>query len=309
MTAALAGMTVARPRAFPPHAPGAALARPSYTAEMDHPKTIDDTIAFIGGGNMASALIGGLLKTGRPASSLLVLDPGEAQRRKLETDFGVRTLAAADGTLAEAALVVWAVKPQLFNDAARPCAAHVGHALQLSVMAGIRSAAIQRATGSRRIVRSMPNTPALIGRGIAGLVATPEVTAPERTLVEQVLAPTGQLMWLPREEDLDAVTALSGSGPAYVFYFVEAMTAAAVEMGLTAEQGQRLALATFDGAAALALQSDEPPSVLRERVTSKGGTTFAGLESMRADDVAEAIGRAVRAAQQRARELGDEFGG
>jgi pyrroline-5-carboxylate reductase len=227
-----------------------------------------DTIAFIGGGNMASALIGGLLKTGRAATSLLVLDPGEAQRAKLQADFGVRTLAAADASLAEAALVVWAVKPQLFNDAARPCAAHVKDALQLSVMAGIR--------------------PALIGRGIAGLVATPAVGEAERALVEQVLAPTGQLMWLPREQDLDAVTALSGSGPAYVFYFVEAMMAAAEQMGLSAEQGKRLALATFDGAAALAAQSDEPPAVLRERVTSKGGTTYAGLESMRADGVAEA---------------------
>jgi len=267
-----------------------------------------DTIAFIGGGNMASALIGGLLKTGRPATSLLVLDPGEAQRTKLQAEFGVRTLAAADAALADAALVVWAVKPQLFNDAAKPCAPQVSGALQLSVMAGIRSAAIERATGSARVVRSMPNTPALIGRGIAGLVATPAVSAAERTLVEAVLAPTGQLMWLPNEADLDAVTALSGSGPAYVFYFVEAMMAAAEQMGLSAEQGKRLALATFDGAAALAAQSDEPPSVLRERVTSKGGTTYAGLESMRGDGVAEAIVKAVRAAQQRAQELGDEFG-
>jgi pyrroline-5-carboxylate reductase len=277
-----------------------------YTAAMDHKR--HDTIAFIGGGNMASALIGGLLKTGRPAASVLVLDPGEAQRAKLQSDFGVRTLAAADATLAEAALVVWAVKPQLFNDAARPCAAHVKNALQLSVMAGIRSAAIERATGSSRIVRSMPNTPALIGRGIAGLVATPAVTADERGLVEEVLAPTGQLLWLKNEVDLDAVTALSGSGPAYVFYFVEAMMAAAQQMGLSAEQGKRLALATFDGAAALAAQSDEPPSVLRERVTSKGGTTYAGLESMRADGVGDAIVKAVRAAQHRAKELGDEFG-
>jgi pyrroline-5-carboxylate reductase len=270
--------------------------------------TSNDTVAFIGGGNMASALIGGLLKTGRPAHSVLVLDPGDAQRAKLAADFGVRTLAAADPALAEAALVVWAVKPQLFSEAARPCAAHVAGALHLSVMAGIRSDAIVRATGSDRVVRSMPNTPALIGRGIAGLVATPAVSARERALVETVLAPTGQLLWLPREVDLDAVTALSGSGPAYVFYFVEAMMAAAEQMGLTAAQGKQLALATFDGAAALAAQSDEPPAVLRERVTSKGGTTYAGLESMRGDGVADAIVRAVRAAQQRAKELGDEFG-
>jgi len=153
-------------------------------------------------------------------------------------------------------------------------------------------------------VRSMPNTPALIGRGIAGLFATPAVSADERALVEQVLAPTGQTLWVDRETDLDAVTALSGSGPAYVFYWVESMVAAAVEMGLTPEQGKRLALATFDGAAALAAQSDEPVGALRERVTSKGGTTHAALESLRADGVAEALQRAVRAAAARAAELG-----
>ena len=270
--------------------------------------TPSDTLAFIGGGNMASALIGGLCKTGRPAASILVVEPFEAQRQRLAQDFGVRTLAAADASLADAALVVWAVKPQLFGEAARPCAAHVAGALHLSVMAGIRSDTIARATGSPRIVRSMPNTPALIGRGIAGLFATPAVSADERARVEQVLAPTGQTLWVEREADLDAVTALSGSGPAYVFYLVEAMVAAAVEMGLSAEQGKRLALATFDGATALAAQSDEPLALLRERVTSKGGTTYAGLQSLRGDAVDAAIGRAVKAARQRAKELGDEFG-
>jgi len=274
--------------------------------------TVHQTIAFIGGGNMASALIGGLVRAGRAPASILVIDPGAAQRDKLQADFGVRTQAAADAALAGAALVVWAVKPQLFAQAAAPCAAHVGSALHLSVMAGIRSSSIARAcglaAGAARIVRSMPNTPALIGKGIAGLFATPAVSADERALVEAVLAPTGQTLWVAAEADLDAVTALSGSGPAYVFYFVEAMMAAAQAMGLSAEQGKRLALATFDGATALAAQSSEPPEVLRERVTSKGGTTYAALQSMRGDAVAEAITRAVRAAQQRAAELGDEFG-
>lgn len=277
-------------------------------------QTVHQTIAFIGGGNMASALIGGLVRAGRSPASILVIDPGAAQRDKLQADFGVRTQAAADAALATAALVVWAVKPQLFAQAAAPCAAHVGSALHLSVMAGIRSSSIARAcglaggeAGAARIVRSMPNTPALIGKGIAGLFATPAVSADERALVEAVLAPTGQTLWVAAEADLDAVTALSGSGPAYVYYFVEAMVAAAQAMGLSAEQGKALALATFDGATALAAQSSEPPEVLRERVTSKGGTTYAALQSMRADAVAEAITRAVRAAQQRAAELGDEF--
>ncbi len=274
--------------------------------------TSGSTIAFIGGGNMASALIGGLVRAGRAPDSILAIDPGEAARSKLQADFGVRTQPAADAALAGAGLVVWAVKPQLFTEAAAPCAAHASDALHLSVMAGIRSDAIARAMGlapaAARIVRSMPNTPALIGRGIAGLFATPAVSAAERAEVEAVLAPTGQTLWVDREADLDAVTALSGSGPAYVFYWVEAMVAAAVEMGLSAEQGKRLALATFDGATALAAQSDEPVGTLRERVTSKGGTTFAALESMRDDGVAEAVVRAVRAAQRRAAELGDAFG-
>ena len=267
-----------------------------------------DMIAFIGGGNMASAIIGGLRASGRPGDSIVVVDPGDAQRDKLAREFGVHTLAAADATLARASLVVWAVKPQLFGGAAAPCAAHIAGALQLSVMAGIRSDAIARASGSERVVRAMPNTPALIGQGISGLYARAAVSAAERTQVDAVLAPTGQTLWVDREEDLDAVTALSGSGPAYVFYFVEAMMTAAQQMGLSAQQGKQLALATFAGATQLAATSDEPPQVLRERVTSKGGTTHAALTSLEAAGVKDAFIRALAAAQQRARELGDEFG-
>ena len=269
-------------------------------------------IAFIGGGNMASALIGGLLKAGQDGAGILVIEPDAAQRQRLVAQFAVRAQGAADAGLAGVPMLVWAVKPQSFAQAALACVGHVDKALHLSVMAGIRCAAIARACGAdpaqARIVRSMPNTPALIGRGIAGLFATPAVSARDRAQVEAVLAPTGQTLWLDREADLDAVTALSGSGPAYVFYFVEAMVAAAVEMGLSAKQGRQLALATFDGASALAERSDEALATLRERVTSKGGTTYAALEAMRASGVAEAITQAVRAAQRRAAELGDEFG-
>lgn len=266
-----------------------------------------DTIAFIGGGNMAGALIGGLIKSGRSAADILVVEPFEAQRARLAAGFGVQAQAAADARLAAAGLVVWAVKPQLFAEAAAPCRPHVGQALQLSVMAGIRSDTIAAATGSERVVRAMPNTPALIGQGIAGLFAREGVDAAERAAVQALLAPTGRTLWVAREEDLDAVTALSGSGPAYVFYLLESMMAAAVEMGLTPEQGRELALATVAGAAALAGQSPEHPSVLRQQVTSKGGTTHAALSSMEAAGVGPAIVRAIRAAQHRARELGDEF--
>jgi len=262
-------------------------------------------LAFIGGGNMAGAIFGGLLRSGWPAASITVVEPGAEQRERIAAACpGMRLLAAADASLAAAQIVVWAVKPQAFADAAAPCAASVGGALHVSVMAGIRSQAIVAATGSERVVRTMPNTPALIGQGIAVLFARAAVSQAERAAVSQVLAPTGQLMWVAREDDLDAVTALSGSGPAYVFFFIEAMMDAAEQMGLTREQGRTLAQATFAGATALAMQSHESPATLRERVTSKGGTTFAALESMRADKVQEAIVRAVRAAQQRARELG-----
>lgn len=265
-------------------------------------------IAFIGGGNMASAVIGGLLRAGLAPAQLRVVEPYAPQRDKLAAEFGVQALAAGNATLADAGTVVWAVKPQLFGEAAAALKAWVGGALQLSVMAGIRTDSLVAATGSERVVRSMPNTPALIGQGIAGLYARPAVSSDERAAVEQLLAPTGQTLWVEREEDLDAVTALSGSGPAYFFFFVEAMMAAAVDMGLTADQGRRLALATCAGAAALGLASDETPTTLRERVTSKGGTTYAAITSMQGDAVDAAIRRAVIAAQKRATELGKEFG-
>jgi pyrroline-5-carboxylate reductase len=266
-------------------------------------------LAFIGGGNMAGAILGGLLRAGQvQPADLIVVEPHAPQRDKLRAELGIEALPAGDASLARAGTIVWAVKPQLFTAAAEPLQTWLGGALHLSVMAGIPSASLVKLTGSERIVRSMPNTPALIGKGIAGLFARPAVSAEERTAVERLLQPTGQTLWVEREDDLDAVTALSGSGPAYFFFFVEAMMAAAVEMGLSAEQGRRLALATCAGSAALGLGSVESPTTLRERVTSKGGTTHAAITSMQADGVDAAIRRAVRAAQQRAAELGREFG-
>jgi len=266
-------------------------------------------LAFVGGGNMASAILGGLVAAGHPPGRVVVVEPHPPQADAVREKFGVRVEAAGGGALAGADIVVWAVKPQVFGEAAAPCAAHVARALHLSVMAGIRSDAIARATGSERIVRAMPNTPALIGQGIAGLFARAAVTADDRAAIELVLAPTGETLWVAQESDLDAVTALSGSGPAYVFFFIEAMMQAAADMGLSPEQGRLLAQATFKGATALARASDEPPEALRARVTSKGGTTYAAITSMEAAGVKPAIVAALRAAQARARELGDEFGG
>jgi pyrroline-5-carboxylate reductase len=267
------------------------------------------TLVYVGGGNMAGAIIGGLVRAGRAGASIVVVEPFDASRERLAAQFGVRTTAAADASLAQATMIVWAVKPQAFVQAAAPVAPYGAGALHLSVMAGIRSDAISRAMGTERIVRAMPNTPALIGRGIAGLFGRPAVSDADREMAESVLAPTGECLWVDREDDLDAVTAMSGSGPAYVFYFVEAMMQAAVEMGLSEAQGRQLALATFSGAAALAQGSADAPSVLRERVTSKGGTTHAAITALEAAGVKESFVRALHAARARAKELGDEFGG
>ena len=185
---------------------------------------------------------------------------------------------------------------------------HTRAALHLSVAAGIRTDSIGRWVGTDRVVRCMPNTPALVGQGITGLFACPSVTAVDKALVEQVIGTTGQFIWVHKESQLDAVTALSGSGPAYVFYFLEAMTEAGVGMGLSAEQAYQLAVATFSGASSLASASTESPEVLRQRVTSKGGTTYAALTAMEAAGIKPAFVKAMQAAEQRARELGDEFG-
>lgn len=266
-------------------------------------------ITFIGGGNMAGALIGGLLRAGWVPTQIAVVDPGDEARAKLAAQYGVHAQAAADDVLARAGTIVWAVKPQLFGAAAAGCAPYLGQALQVSVMAGIRSDAIARATGSDAVVRTMPNTPALIGRGMSALYARAGASAAQRADAEQLLASAGRVLWVEHEEALDAVTALSGSGPAYVFYLLESLIEAAERMGLTAEQGRQLALGTFAGAAALAEQSSETPARLREQVTSKGGTTQAALDVLQAAGVKESFVRALLAAQRRARELGDEFGG
>ena len=266
-------------------------------------------IVFIGGGNMAGAIIRGLLHAGCAAQEMAVVEPVPAQRERLQAELGVTSQAVPDVTLAGADVVVWAVKPQSFEAAAAACGGQLHRALHLSVMAGVRSQAIARASGSARVVRAMPNTPALMGEGIgiAGLFAAETVSSAERQKVEALLAPTGALVWVEREADLDAVTALSGSGPAYFFYLVEAMTRAGVEMGLDVAQARQLSLATCRGAAMQALASGEDPSLLRERVTSKGGTTEAAVRSLEQDGVADSMRRAVLAAQLRARQLGDEF--
>lgn len=272
-----------------------------------HTATETPHVAFVGGGNMACAILGGLIATGHPRQRLSVVEPHAPQAVVVREKFAVQVDATGGAALAAAQVVVWAVKPQVFRDAAAPCTAYVGGALHLSVMAGIRSDAIAQAVGGERVVRAMPNTPALIGLGIAGLFARAAVTVEDCAVIEGVLAPTGETLWVAHEADLDTITALSGSGPAYVFFFLEAMALAAAGMGLSAAQGRRLAEATFNGAIALARASEDTPQTLRSRVTSRGGTTQAAISSMEAAGVKAAIVAAVRAAHARARELGNEF--
>jgi len=265
-------------------------------------------IAFVGGGNMASAIIGGLRKQGWPASQIEVVEPFDEARAKLSGQFGITAQAHSGSFLTHADLVVWAVKPQTFKDAAAQAQAHTRAALHLSVAAGIRSDTIAQWLGSERVVRAMPNTPALIGKGITALFARAAITDTDKALVNQVLGSTGEVMWVGAEAQIDAVTALSGSGPAYMFYFMEAMREAGIGMGLEPAQAYQLAVATFIGAGELAKASSEPPEVLRQRVTSKGGTTYAALSAMETSGIKGAFIAAMQAAQARAREMGEEFG-
>ena len=271
-------------------------------------------IAFIGGGNMATALVAGLAGQLTGAGSLHVVDPNAAALERLASQYGVGTANVIDAQVAGCDIVVLAVKPQQMREVAAALRPQLGaqlgaQPLVLSIAAGIRMADLSRWLGGyTRIVRSMPNTPALIGMGITGMVAQLDVDAAQREAADSVMRAVGQTVWLDDESLIDPVTAVSGSGPAYVFYFLEAMQQAALEMGLDAEQGRQLALATFTGAAQLAAQSSDPVDVLRQRVTSKGGTTHAAISSMEAAGVKEAIVAAMKAAAARGRALGDELG-
>ena len=257
---------------------------------------------------MASAIIGGLIQQGTPASQILVIEPQESARQQLMDKFQIRALPQASKALSQAGLVIWAVKPQVFKEAAQLAKPFCTGALHLSVAAGIRSDSIAHWLGTEHVVRAMPNTPALMGLGQTGLFARPGVSASDQAWVERVVSTTGQYLWVKEEALLDAVTAISGSGPAYVFFFIEAMVQAGVKMGLSPEQAHQLAVGTFVGASELARSASEPPAVLRERVTSKGGTTHAAISAMQASQVHRLFQDALEAARARAHELGEDFG-
>jgi pyrroline-5-carboxylate reductase len=264
-------------------------------------------MTFIGGGNMAQALISGWLKQGISASQIHVIEPAAATREHLSEHLGVTSHEQATSALKASGMVVWAIKPQVFKQVALSLNGMFPQALHVSVAAGVRSDSISRWLDTPSVVRAMPNTPALVGLGQTGLYAGPAVNASQREQVQALMQAVGQSIWVEREELLDAVTALSGSGPAYVFYFIEAMTKAGVSMGLTPEQAQQLAVGTFTGAAELARSSSESPEVLRERVTSKGGTTYAAITSMQEHQIERLIAQAMEAARQRSIEMGHLF--
>jgi pyrroline-5-carboxylate reductase len=266
-------------------------------------------IIFIGGGNMARALISGLCRNENQAGNIHVIDVKPDSLIQLKEQFGVTTSSQIDAQIAQSEVVVLAVKPQHMHEVAEKLVPHLNKQLVISIAAGIRVLDLSRWLHDyTAIVRTMPNMPALINLGITGVYATPEVSSEQRAVADTILSTVGKTVWLENEALLDSLTAISGSGPAYVFYFIEAMQKAAEQMGLSQEQGRELALATFLGASQLAAQSNESVALLRERVTSKGGTTHAAINSMEQNGVSDAIVTALKAASDRARELGNELG-
>lgn len=266
-------------------------------------------ISFIGGGNMATALIGGLAGKLTAGENIHVIDLNAEALARLHQQFGASTSEQIDGVVGNSDVVVLAVKPQQMKEVVAQLKPHVQGQLIISIAAGIRAIDLSRwMDGHRAIVRTMPNTPALIGKGITGMVALDGVSGAQREAADAIMRAVGATVWLDDESLIDPVTAISGSGPAYVFYFIEAMQQAALEMGLSEEQGTQLAIATFVGASQLAANSSEPVSVLRERVTSRGGTTHAALSSMDESAVKQALVAAMKAAAARGKELGEEFG-
>ena len=265
-------------------------------------------ITFIGGGNMATALIGGMLSEGFTPQQIRVVEISAENRTRLEKDFSVSTFADISSGITDSQIIVLAVKPQQARELSKELAPLIHNHLLISIAAGIRATDLARWCETDAIIRVMPNTPALIRSGMSGLYALPAVSEEQRDQAQKILAAVGEIIWLQDEEMLDALTAISGSGPAYVFYMIEALQRAALEMGFNAEESRRLAQSTFLGASKLAVASDEDVSVLRSRVTSKNGTTERALLSLDANRVAAHIAEAAQAAQARSCEMGEELG-
>ncbi len=265
-----------------------------------------DNVAFVGGGNMARSLIGGLISRGVPASSLRVAEPVAALRDSLVKDFGVQVFESADAAVDGAGLWLMAVKPQVMRGVCQQLSAKAldSRPVVVSIAAGITAGQLQRWLGEEvPIIRSMPNTPALLGAGVTGLYATPQVNDTGRSQTETLLASAGKTVWIEDEGLMDVVTAVSGSGPAYIFLMAEAMEAAALKRGLPAAAARTLVLETVLGAARMLTESDEDPSELRRRVTSPNGTTQAAIEAFQAGGLETLVDDAIDAAARRGGEL------
>jgi pyrroline-5-carboxylate reductase len=268
-------------------------------------------IAFVGGGNMATSLIGGLLARGAAAADIIVADPDTKQRERLVRDFGVTTVDSATAAVNGAQTVVLAVKPQQMAEVSRAIARQLqaSRALVISIAAGIRLADLARWLGPGvPLVRTMPNRPALIGAGVTALYASPDVSAESRQTASAILAACGPTVWVPEESQLDVVTAVSGSGPAYFFLLIECLEAAGIELGLDPATARTLAIETARGSGLMAAEATDPPDQLRAQVTSKGGTTAAALEVLEAAGVRGIFAAAVAAGARRSTALAAEFG-
>jgi len=267
------------------------------------------TVAFIGGGNMASALIGGMLAGGHTAQSIYVYEVSQERKSWIVEKFGIRVFDSIDQNICQANCIIIAVKPQSVAGVAQQLEGKIRNQLLLSIAAGIKTADLSRwLSGYGRIIRVMPNTPALVASGVSALFAMPMVDSSERKQAELIFSTVGSVFWLEQESQMDAVTAVTGSGPGYVFYFIEALQAAAQGLGFSQQQARRLSVEVFLGAARLAQQSSEEVAQLRAQVTSKGGTTEAALSYMELQQVKQHIIVAVEEAEHRSRELAEQLG-
>lgn len=266
-------------------------------------------IAFIGAGNMASSLIGGLLAKGLDAARIRASDPGAKTRARVSAEHGIELFADNAQAVQDADVIVIAVKPQVMKAVCQDLRAHLKpHQLLISIAAGITCTSLQNWLGNQPLVRCMPNTPALLGKGVSGLFATAAVTGEQRQQAEELLSAVGIAVWVDTEAQIDAVTAVSGSGPAYFFLLIEAMTDAGVKLGLPREVAKQLAVQTALGAAHMAVGSDVDAAELRRRVTSPAGTTEAAIKSFQADGFAATVEKALSAAAHRSAEMAEQLG-
>ena len=266
-------------------------------------------IAFIGAGNMAASLIGGLRAQGMSAAQICASEPGAEQRARISAEHGITVYESNQQAISGADLIVLAVKPQIMKAVCLALAPHLqANQLIVSIAAGISCASLNNWLGPQPLVRCMPNTPALVRQGVSGLFANAQVSATQREQAEQVLSAVGMVLWLDNEAQIDAVTAVSGSGPAYFFLLIEAMSAAGVQLGLTPETATQLSIQTALGAARMAVSSDVDAGELRRRVTSPNGTTEAAIKTFQAGGFAALVEKALTAAATRSVELANELG-